>query len=248
MPRSNASKGPVALFRAREEAAGSAERLRQLGFAVACLPVVAVVPLAFTPRRTRYDAVIATSAKAFTTLVAMDRAAPLYVVGARTAQAAEADGWRLAATPAPNGGALVETLRDSVPSGADLLYLAGRDRKTVLESALAHRFALEIAEVYAAEARERWNPGEIRRLGACSIALHYSRRSAELAAELAKGGGVGAFFRKMAHICLSRDVANPLEAIGAELVRVAATPNEPALFATLVAVESLFPSHEASRI
>jgi uroporphyrinogen-III synthase len=236
------------LFRASEEAVGSAARLRRLGFAVACLPVVTVVPLAFTPKQTRYDAVIATSSKAFPTLAPIDRAAPLLVVGARTARAAEADGWRLAAPPAPNVERLLETLKAAVPSGADVLYLAGRDRKKVLESALSDTFALEIAEVYAAETRECWKPAEIRSLGACTIALHYSRRSAALAAQLAERAGVGAVFRKITHICLSRDVATPLEAIGADWVRVAATPDEPALFATLVVAERLFPSHNASRI
>ncbi len=248
MPRSNASRGRIALFRARDEAAGSAARLRRLGFAVTCLPVVTVVPLAFTPQRTGYDAVIATSSKVFPVVGPIDRAAPLYVVGARTARAAEADGWRLAAPPAPDAGRLAETLKDAAPSGSAVLYLAGRDRKTALESTLSGTLALEVVEVYAAEARERWRPAEIRSLDACTIALHYSRRSAGLAAALAERAGAGAVFRKMTHICLSRDVASSLEAIAADSIRVAATPDEPALFATLIGAEPLFPSHNASRI
>lgn len=248
MPNSDAARERVALFRASEEAVGSASRLRRLGFAVACLPVVTVVPLDFSPKRARYDAVIATSSKAFQAVESIDRTTPLYVVGARTARAAEADGWRLAAPPAANIERLLDTLKEVVPSGAAVLYVAGRDRKAALESTLSSALALEVVEVYAAEARERWRPAEIRSLGACTIALHYSGRSAALAAVLAERGDAAADFRRMAHVCISRDVAAPLEAIGVATIRVAAKPDERALFATLVEAAALFPSHNASRI
>src|ERR1700690_2957050 len=92
----------IELFRAREDAAGSAARLRRLGVAVANLPVIEIAPLPFAPAKTRYDAVIATSAKAFLSNAPVERASPLFVVGARTARAAESHGWRLAAPPAPD--------------------------------------------------------------------------------------------------------------------------------------------------
>jgi uroporphyrinogen-III synthase len=245
---STAARGRVALFRAREDAAGSAARLRRLGFAVACLPVVEVVPLAFTPKRTRYDAVIATSAKAFAGEARLDRSPPLYVVGARTARAAEAGGWRLASPPAPDVARLVEIMNDAILPGAAVLYLAGRDRKPALESALSGALALEIVDVYAAEARERWSAAEIRALGACAVALHYSRRSAALAAALAETGGLAGGFLRMTHVCLSGDAAKPLQAIGAAHVRVADAPDEPALFSTLIEAAPLFPTRKASRI
>ncbi len=96
-----------------------------------------VASLPFTPKRRRYEAVIATSAKAFSAIGPVDRTAPLFVVDAWTARAAEAEGWRLAARPAPDVATLVETLNDAVPSGAHILYLAGRDRKTALEETLS---------------------------------------------------------------------------------------------------------------
>ena len=173
----------------------------------------------------------------------IDRAAPLFVVGARTARAAEAEGWRLAAPPAPDAARLVETLKDAVPSGAAVLYLAGRDRKPAIEAALAGPVALEVVEVYAAEARERWRPAEIRALGACAFALHYSRRSAALAAELAERAGAGALFRRMTHVCLSARRRQAARGDRRRHVRIAATPDEPALFATLIEAEPVFPSH-----
>ena len=236
------------MFRAREDAASAAARLDRLGFAVARLPVLEVVPLAFTVKRSRYDAVIATSGKAFLADAPVDRSAPLYVVGARTARTAEAGGWRIAAPPAPDAAGLIETLKDAIPPGAAVLYLAGRDRKPALESALSGALALEVVEVYAAQARERWRPSEIRDLGGCAAALHYSRRSAALAAALAEQAGAGAGFRQMTHACLSADVAKPLQAIGAANLRIAARPDEDALLSALIEAAQLFPTRDPSRI
>jgi uroporphyrinogen-III synthase len=241
--------GPrVALFRARDDASAGAERLRRLGFRVACLPVVEVAPLAFAPKQRRYDAVIATSAKAFLEDAPVDRDSRLYVVGGATARAAARRGWRLAAPPAPDSAQLIEILWRTIPPGAAVLYLAGRDRKPTIETALEGAQSLEVVEVYAAEARRRWRPAEVRALNGCLIALHYSHRSAALAAELAETAGAGARFRLMTHICLSHDAAAPLEAFGAQAILTAAAPEEEALFATLIEAAELFQSHGPSRI
>ncbi len=234
MPNLDDSRPCVALFRAREDAAGSAARLGMLGFAVACLPVVAVAPLDVSPKLPRYDAVIATSDKAFLADTPVDRASPLFVVGGRTARASEKRGWRLAAPPAPDSAALVARLAQTIPPGAAVLYLAGRDRKPAIEAALAGAHALEVVEVYAAEARESWTPEEIRALADCAVALHYSRRSAALAAALAETAGEGGRFRQMTHVCLSQDAARPLEGFGASYVLTAARPDEDGLFTTLI--------------
>ncbi len=64
----------IALFRAREDAAGSARRLRRLGFSAVRLPVIAIAPCVIAPTKTSYDAVVATSAKAFLSEAPIDRA------------------------------------------------------------------------------------------------------------------------------------------------------------------------------
>jgi uroporphyrinogen-III synthase len=238
----------VALFRPREDAARTAARLRERGFSVACLPVVAIAPVAAAPRRRRYDAVVATSEKAFLADRALDPASPAFVVGARAARAAEARGFRLGAPPARDAAELTATLERTLPPGATALYLAGRDRKPTLEAALTGRNALEVVEVYAAEARKVFRPAEIRALEGCTLAMHYSRRSAALAAMLAEGAGLSARFRRMTHVCLSEDVARPLLAAGASDVRVAASPDENALIAALVEAAAHFPSRRPSRI
>ncbi len=233
MSKPEATRPILALFRAREDGARSAARLEELGFAVARLPVIAVAAVDAAPKRRRYDAVLATSEKAFLADVAVDRASPLFVVGGRTWKAAEARGWRLGAPPCASSARLVALVRQAVPEGAALLYLAGRDRKPSIETALAGRNDLDVLEVYAAQARSNWRPAEVRSLMSCRAALHYSRRSASLAADLADRAGCGAWFRAMSHVCLSEDVATPLRAIGASDVLIAGAPEEEALFATV---------------
>ena len=160
----------------------------------------------------------------------------------------EARGWRLAAPPARDAAELVERLTSGLRSGATVLYLAGRDRKGAVETALGEEFALEVVETYAAEARSSWRPGEARALATCVAALHYSRRSAALAAELAKVAGEEERFLALRHVCLSSDVAEPLKALGAAQVAIAETPDKPALFRALSRNLREFPSLGASRI
>jgi len=242
------TQAKVALFRARKDASASAARLRRLGFSAASLPVIEIETRPVRPRRTHYDAVIATSDKAFLTDTALDRTSPLHVVGARTRRAAEARGWRLASPPAQDADQLIKTLSGALKPGANVLYLAGRDRKETIEAALVKKFELEIVEPYAAEAREAWRPSEARSLASCVAALHYSRRSASLAAALAKAAGAEARFLDLIHVCLSRDVAEPLQAIGARRIAIAETPDEAGLFRSLCEKLDGFASLRSSRI
>ena len=243
-----ASRPQVALFRAREDAAATAARLRRFGLSVVCLPVIEIRPTPVEPQRPRYDAVIASSDKAFLSAPRLDKSSALYVVGKRTGHAAAGRGWRVASPPLRNGDELITTLTVVLKPGASVLYLAGRNRKEAVESALAERFELEVAEAYAAEAREAWRPSEARALASCVAALHYSRRSAGLAAALATTAGANDHFLKLKHVCLSRDVAEPLQALGATRIAIAATPDEAGLFHTLRRELRGFPSRGSSRI
>ncbi len=233
----------VALFRARDDSAASGARLQRLGFSVVCAPVVEIATRPFALRKARYDLVTATSANAFLTDSPVANTAPLYVVGAKAGRAAERRGWRLAAAPAANVERLIEMLKREIAPGADALYLAGRDRKGTLEAALGAICDLEVVETYAAEARHAWSPDEVRALAECAAALHYSRRSAALAARLAKASGLATTFAAMRHVCLSPDIAEALRATGAAEIVVAGTPDESALFAALGLALRVFPSH-----
>ena len=68
--------------------------------------------------------------------------------------------------------------------------------------------------------------------GEIDAVLHYSRRSAEIFLILARKGSNGGAAGGVLHLCLSEAVAAPLVEAGFE-VKVAAHPNEDALFALL---------------
>src|ERR1700733_13500016 len=141
---SSGERSQVALFRERKDANASAARLRRLGFSVACLPVIEIRTRPVRRQRSHYDAVIATSDKAFHADGAPDTSLPLYVVGARTARVAQARGWRLASPPARDADQLIKTLAGALKPEASVLYLAGLACKEVIETVLTGAFAVKI--------------------------------------------------------------------------------------------------------
>jgi uroporphyrinogen-III synthase len=225
-------------MRAREDAERTAARLAELGRESVIAPVTEVVATGAKAPPGPFDIVVATSAKAFDLLEASARdpiaGLPLFVVGARTARAAAAKGLAIDEPAAPDVVALVARLSARRGAASRALYLAGRDRKSDLESALAaagHRVA--VIEVYAARERPAWTGGEAGDVARCGAAMHYSARSAALAARLAESAGIGDAFRSLRHVCISEDTAGPLRAAGIAGIHAARTPDEDALFAAL---------------
>src|SRR5947209_1407842 len=125
-------KATIALFRARNDAAGTAAALARRGFAAALAPVVEIVAIDAEPPKQTFDFVVAASAKAFDFAPAgvLDalRGLPLHVVGERTAAAARRAGFSQIAPPAADVAALLASLPQR-----RAVYLAGRDRKRELE-------------------------------------------------------------------------------------------------------------------
>ena len=218
-------------MRARDDAARSAALLRARGF-VARARAGDRNPRRPAPcrRPAAFDAVVATSAKAIALLAPAARAAiaglPLYVVGEQTARAATEAGIAIAGEPAPDVAALSAALRRRLAPHSRVLYLAGRERK----SGAGGR-----SEPSRPSRRRRWRfmpprrappgaPTRRARWPDAAAALHYSRRSAALAVELARGAGLADRFRALLHVCLSPDAANRC-ALGAR--RASFAPREP---------------------
>ncbi len=222
----------IAIFRARGDALALAATLAARGLNAALAPVVELFATGAAAPAGPFDFAVATSAKAiaFASPEALSaaRAAPLYVVGDQTAAAAQSAGFQLAAPAA----AAIAALLPALPPGR-ALYLAGRDRKPDLEAALGARVSTWV--VYGAQARGGWDAFEADAVATAQAALHYSERSAALAAELAEKAGLAASFRRLPHVCLSRAVAAPLAAFG---VARALWPREPAEAALLETLES----------
>jgi len=229
---------PIALTRAQDDAEATAAALAGLGYPAVVAPAIEIVALTTRLPEGRFDALIATSPRAVRALGQRERhslaATPLYVVGGRAAEAAAASGLSLASPPAEDAATLAAQLRSTLKPVARLLYLAGRDRKPILEAALAQAgHEVAAVELYAAQARAGWSAREARAVAGCAAALHYSRRTAALTLILAERAGLAAPFRAMVHVCLSADVAAPLIAAGAARVVVADRPDETRLLAAL---------------
>lgn len=184
-----------------DEAARTAARLTALGHEPALAPVLDIAPTGAVLPAGPFDLVIATSARALQPACPVE--APLACVGEKTAAVGRRAGFSVTVT-APDADRLAETLlQDASPKTA--LYLAGQERRADLEIRLrAAGWRVELVEVYAARPVSAW-PRDIMSgiaEGGIDGILHYSPRSAELAAQL-----IGPSWPHLAHFCLSPAVA-----------------------------------------
>lgn len=255
----------ILVTRARDDAERTAEKLRRLGFAPLISPVIEIVPTGAAIPREAFDAALATSARAIALAgESLDELAssPFYVVGAKTAEAAQRRGLRVAAT-APDVAGLIDILREGT-SPQRFLYLAGRDRRDDLERFLRESgHDVSTTEVYEARPAHALSGEAIEALSRGEIAavLHYSARSATIFVELARAAASlrGARRRStpdslaapgllcsarndeappaceggVAHLALSEDVARVLRHAGCADVRVAQAPDEERLLLAL---------------
>lgn len=230
----------VVVTRAEQDAQATAARLAALGHAPLIAPVLVLRATGAALPTGPFDAALATSAHAFLDWGAREGSAglvrlPLCAVGARTAAAARAAGFADVRIAGGDAAALVDLLRLTGLASAQLVYLAGRDRRPALEQALGASGArLTVCETYAAEAAAGFDPAVVARLAAASdgAVLHYSRRSADLFLALADRAGLGAALGRWRHVAISAEAAAPLVAAGLA-PRIALRPTEPELFAAL---------------
>lgn len=196
----------VLVTRPLDQAAQTAEKLAALGHQAFLAPVLEIVPTGAKALDGAFDLLLATSAQAFLGLEPSSAfaALPLASVGAKTAEAGRklglcvpwvgADSEALAAMLLAEGGA------------KSALYLAGRERKGVLEQLLRDKgWRVDIVETYEARPVTVW-PENIRAALArneIDAVLHYSPRSAALALEL-MGRDLA---RRLRHFCLSAEIA-----------------------------------------
>jgi uroporphyrinogen-III synthase len=227
----------VLLTRPLNEAARSAEKLRAMGHTVILSPVIEIEPTHALWPQGVIDAVIATSARAFECLdLAPEwplpearRLFPLFVVGAKTAEAARARGFEGPLRVTLDAKALSRVISDSFTASSHILYLAGIDRKSDLETGCAGTgLALDVVETYGAQAAANLSEEAIHlAAGDAGVVLHFSRRSAEIFLRLAAKARLD--LSPLIHIAISDDVATALASL--PKVVVAAEPSEDAILA-----------------
>ncbi len=222
----------VLVLRPDDGARRTAGRLKALGHEAITSPVMETVATHAPGPAGAFDAMIATSAQAFSLANAAALAPflrlPLLCVGARTAQAARDAGFGDVASEAPDAAALADTITGRT-SGRSLLYLAGRDRKPDLEQALtAANIIVTPWVIYEARALPalRKEALESLRTGKLDAALHFSRRSAAIFCERMAESSLENEARALLHIAISAGAAKGLDQLAPPRVRIAAAPDE----------------------
>lgn len=223
-------------------AARTGARLAALGHRPLVAPVLAVEPTGIGLPAEAFAGLILTSANAASALAPEDRARlrtiPTFAVGARTAAVARALGFADVRAAEGDAHAVARLVRESLPEGAHLVHAAGAERKAEPAASLvAAGYRLTVRELYAAQVVARLPDAAADALAAGRLdgALHYSRRSAQAAHDLANAAGLGGAFGDLTHYCLSADVAVPLVTAGVAVHFVPDRPAEDALLAGLPA-------------
>ena len=235
----------VLLTRPQRESEEFAERLAAAGHEAIISPVFEIEALQHSLLNVAVcDGLVATSAHALELLADCDlddglRTKPLWLVGERTAQAARAQGFSHVAHLAADAQSLATHFLQSAKQPARLIYLAGRDRKPVLEQALeAQGILVSVCEIYAARETAALSPQAVAHLSRNTIeaVLHFSRRSAEILVRQAQASEQEALQKSLQdalHVCLSDDVARGLAGLAPRQVRVAVSPSAAAMIAAL---------------
>ena len=222
-------------------AARTARRLEALGHAALVAPVLRVVPTEEAVPEGAFDGLILTSGNAVPAAEGVSRDRPVFAVGARTAERARRAGFSRVLCAEGDAGDLAALVARTLPSGRRLLHAAGEDRKAEPAASLAAAgFLVTVWSAYAARAEKVLPEAVARALRAedgagLEAVLHFSRRSARVAAGLTREAGLAGAFRALAHYCLSPDVEAGLAEFGLAAHFVATRPSEDALLAGLPA-------------
>jgi uroporphyrinogen-III synthase len=220
--------------RPEPDAARTAAALRARGHDVVLAPLLRIEFLDFELPHEPWSAVVMTSANAARAVAEHPRRAGLiareaFAVGRHTAEAARAAGFRTVHSADGDKDDLADVLRARRgEASGPLLYLAGEERAGDLAAGdapvvtvVAYRalkaqyFAPEVAAALARRALDG--------------VLHFSTRSAQAYLDCASREGILAAALAPLHVCISRQVAQPLAAAGAAAIRIAPRSDESAM-------------------
>jgi uroporphyrinogen-III synthase len=204
----------VLVTRPREDFARTAEVLAAAGHVAVGAPLFAVKRLpAVLPDAA--DAVLAASANAIRMAdpAQLDRLgdAPCFAVGAQTAFAARAAGFRDVRSADGDAVALASLLRASIRPGAALLHLAGRPRRDEAIAALRPDYQVAVAETYETLPVTTLPEVAVSALrdGNLDAVMHLSPRATRIFAELADEAGVLHEAQALLHVVISPAAVDP---------------------------------------
>lgn len=230
----------VLLTRPQAQSERTAERLTSIGHRAIIDPVLEVVPVPVAALPLEGVAAVAiSSANAVHALASVPRDLPVYTVGQATAVAVQRLDGRRALVAEGDGAALARLIMTRMPRQAgDVLHLGGAQTSRGLPETLAvGGFGYRHVTVYEARPVRTMRPESQAALGARQVdaVLLYSPRSARLWLEKVRAHGLIDRLDGVMAACLSPAVAAEIEGAASSSVRVAATPDEPALLRCLEA-------------
>ena len=228
------------LTRPEPDAARTAEALRNRGHQVLVAPLLR---MEFVPAASLglgpWAGILVTSANAMRATAKHERRDELLdllliAVGARTAEVAREHGFTAVNSSSGNVHDLI-ALAFSMFKGSKLplLYLAGEDQSADIADVLGSRgIKVRTVVVYRMGKVDTFPKEVIDALLDERIdgVLHYSRRTAEAYVICADAADRRKAAMTPVHYCLSREIAAPLQSAGATAFRIAARPEETALF------------------
>lgn len=223
------------LTRPEPGAARTARRLLAAGHEVICDPMLRIEPKEAPRPAGPFDAIAFTSGNGVTCFRGEILDAPVFAVGARTAQAARARGFMSVTACEGDARALAARLRADLPRSARILHPAGEERAADLAMLVADA-GLEIVtwEVYRARPAGALSAETRSALleGRLDCALHLSPRTVAALLACVSAAGLMEPFARLRHFCLSPAVAAVLAQVDVA-AHVATAPEEEALLALI---------------
>ena len=228
----------VLLIRPQARSEATARRLEALGHTAVIDPILAIRPAELPPLAPgSLGAVVLTSASAAPALPSALHRLPLFAVGAATAAAVRAMGCTHVQVGPGDGAGLARLLIGNLPPTAGtILHLAGEEvRAGLAETLIAAGYAYRKVTAYVAVPTGAPAPTTVQALrdGMLDALLLHSPRSAACWADNVRTRGQETLLRRLLACCLSPATAQPLRDLPFAQLRVAARPDEAALFGCL---------------
>ena len=226
-----------------DDADGLADKLRRRGHSVTVDPLMSIEFHPETPvTRTGLQALLVTSANGLRAVMGRSDfpewlKLPLFAVGPTTAAMARRAGFVQVYEAGGDVVALTALVKQELATdGGPLLHIAGTVSAGDLKAALkTEGFWVERSVLYEARAADTLSQETIEGLrgGEIKAVLLYSKRSAEIFADLCKLAGLERALSDVNAYCLSANAAAPLQGIGLQAIHIASAPNETDLLALI---------------
>ena len=223
----------ILVTRSEPGASETAERLKALGYAPIVEPLFTIAPIDVV--LPSFDALAFTSANGVRRLATLSsiRDAPVFCVGARTAEAAREAGYANVSSADGDVAALGDLILKQLPIGARLLHAGNEESRGDLSGRLAAAgIAAQFVALFRAEPVSAPGPDLARHLRgepAFAAVLIHSPRAASILAKMLAGASAPC---PIVAAAISPAAAAPLAGL-ARRIAIASAPNEDAILSLL---------------